>query len=248
MIDCSNVRMRESLPEYMHGLLDLRERLVVQAHLAGCGACTAELAVLERCRTVMSNVPAVDTGRIVAALPSPPASGRQATSAARPTATTLELPLTPRRLATGRLAEKRGPGLPGEQPGRRQHGWLHTAWRVAAVALLVVGSLSVIVGQRGHWAVVDGMLGARPTNDASSVNGGDDSGPRPSDSAMLAAAAGRSGNPRFGSTLSLAGGLSDLSDAALAALLGEVDAVEALPLVEPPPVNAFVVADQSGAL
>ncbi|MHB1222452.1 MAG: zf-HC2 domain-containing protein [Gemmatimonadaceae bacterium] len=246
MIDCTNVRMREALPEYMHGLLDLRERLLVQAHLAGCGACSAELAVLERCRSAMSAVPVMDTRRVVAALPAPPARRRRSAAARRPPAIR-ELPLPPRPITAARRAAT-------ARPGGRRLGWMGAAWRAAAVALLMVGSLAVIVGQRGHWTVAEGMIGARSGNAAGPAGSGS-AGQRASDSVMLAASAAREGvdggqldTSRDAPVLSLAGGLSELSDAALVALLGEVDAMEALPMVEPPPVSAFVVAGQSGAL
>jgi hypothetical protein len=68
MTDCSNVDMREVLPEFLHGKLDGMALGRVQAHLDLCSDCTAELAVL---RAVCSTAPAtwVDVERIAAAIP-----------------------------------------------------------------------------------------------------------------------------------------------------------------------------------
>jgi anti-sigma factor RsiW len=61
--------MRERLPELLHGRLDGAAHGEVQAHLAGCDPCSAELALLRDARLVLQRAPAVDVARIVAALP-----------------------------------------------------------------------------------------------------------------------------------------------------------------------------------
>ncbi len=73
MTDCPNVQMRERLPDLLHDALDASDRAALEAHLAGCADCAAELAVLRSARHVMSavRVPVLDTASIVAALPRP---------------------------------------------------------------------------------------------------------------------------------------------------------------------------------
>jgi anti-sigma factor RsiW len=71
MIDCGNVEMRELLPEHMHGVLDVAARARVDAHLAGCEPCRAELALLRQARAVLGRAPRVDAERIARALPAP---------------------------------------------------------------------------------------------------------------------------------------------------------------------------------
>ena len=71
MTDCPNVEMRERLPDLLHGRLEGAARVEVQAHLAACEACAAELALLQEARRVLERAPAVDVARIVAALPRP---------------------------------------------------------------------------------------------------------------------------------------------------------------------------------
>jgi hypothetical protein len=68
MRDCSNVEMRERLPELMHGVLRADVAADVRAHVAQCADCRAELELLERVRTVLA-APRVDTSHIVAHLP-----------------------------------------------------------------------------------------------------------------------------------------------------------------------------------
>lgn len=70
MRECSNVRMRELLPDLEHDRLDAEVRAEVEAHLVTCGDCQAELRLLRQVVAV-TGTPRVDTARIVAALPSP---------------------------------------------------------------------------------------------------------------------------------------------------------------------------------
>lgn len=74
MFDCANVEMRELLPELAAGTLDAATRARVEAHVAECTECAAELETLRLVRAAFSNAPAVDARRIVAALPKQPAA------------------------------------------------------------------------------------------------------------------------------------------------------------------------------
>jgi len=73
MTDCSNVEMRELLPEYLHDALGPASRGRVEAHLAACSPCREELATLRLARAVLSSerTPAFDAAAIVRALPRP---------------------------------------------------------------------------------------------------------------------------------------------------------------------------------
>ncbi len=68
MNDCQNVKIREALPELVHGALPEAERVSVQHHVAGCDDCAAELAII---RSVLASAPtvAVDVPGIAAAIP-----------------------------------------------------------------------------------------------------------------------------------------------------------------------------------
>src|SRR5688500_12481254 len=73
MFDCANVEMRELLPELAAGSLDAAARARVEAHVATCAECASELETVRAIRAAFASTPAVDTHRIVAALPKPPA-------------------------------------------------------------------------------------------------------------------------------------------------------------------------------
>ena len=79
MTDCPNVAMRELLPELLHDALSATDRVAVEAHLASCEDCAAELALLRAAQRTMAGVrvPAFDTAAIVAALPRPGARALQ---------------------------------------------------------------------------------------------------------------------------------------------------------------------------
>ncbi len=68
MTDCRNDAMRDRLPLLAAGRLDIASRAAVDAHLAECADCRAELALLQRIRATTSRAPHVDTERIAAAV------------------------------------------------------------------------------------------------------------------------------------------------------------------------------------
>ena len=76
MRDCANAEVRDQLPEFVHGRLGSTARLAVEAHLATCADCAAEVDLLRSIAGAMGDalaarVPRVDVDRIVAALPAP---------------------------------------------------------------------------------------------------------------------------------------------------------------------------------
>ena len=77
MSDCANVEIRELLPEYLHDRLMAPDRMRVDAHLAACEDCSAELMTLRTVRQALSHAPAVDVAAIVRALPRPTRRVRQ---------------------------------------------------------------------------------------------------------------------------------------------------------------------------
>lgn len=76
MRDCSNVEVRELLPEAAAGALQGEAGRRMADHLAQCGDCVDELRVLRSARAVLLRAPAVDLSRIAVGV----------TSAARPRA------------------------------------------------------------------------------------------------------------------------------------------------------------------
>ena len=155
MRDCPNAEMRDQLPEFVSGRLGASARAAVEAHLAGCADCSAEVDLLRSLSTALvaaqsARAPRMDVERIVAALPAP----RRARSA-----------------------------------------WYRTTrWRAAAGLLLMAGASSFLWSDR-----------TAP--------------PAPSE-------------PVVADAMSFAGGVSDLSEAQLTALLGDMEKISSTPVVD----------------
>ena len=201
MFDCANVEMRELLPELAAGTLDASARLRVEDHVRSCAECASELETLRAVRAAFAATPTIDTRRIIAALPKPTVS------------------VDPRPSV----------GAPVKR-------WVD--WRVAAaLTMITVGGLSVAVTQRR------GNDGASvvPFDSATMVTS-PDSGTGAIDSSTGVVAAGHTdtanGTPRRSTPsrvaakvqLSVNGGVGDLDDASLQALLGALDEIDRAPV------------------
>ena len=68
MSECTNGEMRDLLPELVNGRLDEDLQLAVEAHVAGCAECAAEVTLLRSLRSELMSAPAIDTQRIAAAV------------------------------------------------------------------------------------------------------------------------------------------------------------------------------------
>ena len=66
MSECTNGEMRDLLPELVNGRLDAMTQLAVEAHVAECAECAAELALLRALRPALMRGPVVDAQRIAA--------------------------------------------------------------------------------------------------------------------------------------------------------------------------------------
>ena len=76
MNDCPNADVRDRLPDLLHDRLDGAARASVEAHVAACADCAAELALLGDVRKAWGT-PKVDVVSIVAALPAYRAPARR---------------------------------------------------------------------------------------------------------------------------------------------------------------------------
>ncbi len=72
MTDCTNVDVRDALPDLLHGRLGQVDTATMLAHVEACEACSAELAILREVRGSAALAPKIDVDRIVAALPTGP--------------------------------------------------------------------------------------------------------------------------------------------------------------------------------
>ena len=172
MIDCSDVEIRDQLPDLVNGRLTGKSLAEVQVHLVDCDACQAEVRLLERARAVLIfTTPRVDPAAIARALRSE-----------------------------------------GTRSRRQAFNW-----RIAAtIAILAVGggSAAVVYARWSPARVVDSVAMA----------------PQRVDTGVLTGSSAYETSEN--SELSISGDLSGLTDAELRALLGKVEAIEALPAAD----------------
>lgn len=69
MNDCTELDIKEMLPDLLHGKLDADAKARVEAHVASCDSCTEELEVLRTVKSAAVFVPAIDVGRVVRQIP-----------------------------------------------------------------------------------------------------------------------------------------------------------------------------------
>src|SRR5918993_404124 len=80
MSDCTNLEMRDLLPDFARGALGGPSRVALEAHLATCDSCRVELEVVRKAHAALSVTPLVDTSRIAAAVVRSTALRREATT------------------------------------------------------------------------------------------------------------------------------------------------------------------------
>jgi hypothetical protein len=223
MGNCAVPEMNELLPELAADRLTGAALARVSAHVAACDACAAEVELLRAARRALSRgVPTVDVSRVVA-------TTRTRT---RPVAVVRAVPSQPARATYHRTS------------------W--TAWRIAAVATLAVGGLSLAV-LRGPFGA-GGRVGrsAEPTTTHAAAAPMHPAGaaprapvgapvvanptPAPTPVPQPTEVASAAQTPDEGSArdgLSVAGDMSELSDGDIETLLQGMDGVEAEPSSEP---------------
>jgi anti-sigma factor RsiW len=118
MSECTKLEMKDLLPDLARGALAGPALAAVEAHLATCASCRAELELVRAAHTVLGATPSVDTARIAAAV------GRSSSI---------------RRDATAAVAQaRRRRAWSVAAPSRRV--WLAAASIVAAVGVSVIAS------------------------------------------------------------------------------------------------------------
>jgi hypothetical protein len=222
MNECVSAEMRDALPDLIHGSLDAARAADVEAHVASCAECMAELDLLRVVVASATKAPAMDVGRIAATLPTATRQG---------------------------LLLHQGGGQPAGSR-KMQTVWSRPLLRAAAtVAIVTAGGLSLLVGRdalsperqarpsatgvatAAHATAAAPFTAAAPS--ASSV------APQQVVARHLASAA----------ALSLIGEVQDLSDEHLATLLSEMDRMDAIPGVEPEAITpAIEVLDNRGMI
>jgi anti-sigma factor RsiW len=69
MTDCVRADLRDALPDLIHDHFDPARTAEVEAHVAGCAECAAELDLLRAALASASSPPTMNIERIAAALP-----------------------------------------------------------------------------------------------------------------------------------------------------------------------------------
>lgn len=226
MNECLSAEMRDALPDVVHGRLDAAKLAEVEAHVASCDACAAELELLRAVVASVPVVPAMDVQRIVAALP---VAAKQGLLLHRGNGET--------------ASESRTP------VARSQSMWSNPFLRVAAAVVVVAaGGLSLFVGRdvlnpeaqvggNDRRVVVASGPVAPPTS-ATTV--------APTAPAVVESPRASIPVPGPGAGL-LMSEVGELSDEHLVALLSEMDSIDALPDVEPETIAPAVAESDSGA-
>lgn len=192
MADCSNVDIRELLPERASGALSAADLARVEAHLASCGMCASELALIQSVRAALRHAPAIDVARIAGAV-------RAATS-------------TPTRPVLVDAA--------GARSARRftRSRWI--GWKAAAaVAIAAAGGGTMLLSHRVEDASTPPGPVAATAAGASAIAPTSGAGPgvEPASPAKGTASA-----VAVRPALNVAGGLADLSDSDLRTLLDDI--------------------------
>jgi hypothetical protein len=68
MNDCPNADVRDLLPDLVHERLGPAVRTIVEAHVEGCADCQAEVALLRALRVTLNRAPVVDIAAITSAI------------------------------------------------------------------------------------------------------------------------------------------------------------------------------------
>jgi len=198
MADCSNVEIRELLPERAGGALSAADLARVDAHLASCGLCTSELALINAARRSLRFTPPIDVARI--------SSGVVAATA---------VPSRPQLVTSGSRAT-----TTRQAPRLRWVGWKAAA--AITIAAAGIGSFAVWQSTDDTTPLPDGgpvAIASVQAQSAVSPSGPVVTSPTQPSAPVLVASAAPVAQP---AELGVAGGLGDLSSGDLQALLGDL--------------------------
>jgi hypothetical protein len=249
MRDCPDDELRDLLPDFAADRLVEADRARVVAHVAACDACAAEVELLREARQALrQDVPDVDVGRILAALPEPPSAVVRPWIVPSVQDSVVHDPAARGLLAHEPLFVPPRAGKRRSSSGRRRQMW--TGWRIAAtVSTIAVGGLSLalvrgLVSSRESAAYdqVNGRLVLPGTNAVAGAPLGATGEPGPHaavarggtiPSPAVGGAAGTPGQASSGGGLAVAASISELSDGEVESLLQDLDGLDATPADEP---------------
>ncbi|HZK78198.1 MAG TPA: zf-HC2 domain-containing protein [Gemmatimonadaceae bacterium] len=205
MNDCMNAEVRDALPDLMHGRLSDLDKATMTAHVESCADCREELRLLEEIRASAPPAPRIDVSRVVAALP-----------AAMPS-------------SIDHLVDR----------GAAARARTATMWKtMAAAALLITGTLTFATARRQTIAIAPSASSVAQANPEVSTQPARTDVAAGATQVAVATAApvvAASARPVASSRaeLSLTGGVQDLGEEELQALLKDLENVQGLPAAEP---------------
>jgi hypothetical protein len=206
MNDCIDAEVRDALPDLIHGRLSELDKATLTAHVEGCADCRAELGLLRQLRAAAPLAPRIDVGRIVSALPVPMPSAADLVASAPSRAVS-----SPRRSFVWKTA--------------------------AAAALLVVGSLTFANARHQSLPITTGTstsaAGVAVTTAPVAQAVASLPSERVATPQVAAAVPAKTIRTASRAGLSLTGGVQDLTDDQLQALVNDLDKVQGLPSAEP---------------
>lgn len=199
MADCSNVEIREMLPERAGGALSAADTARVDSHLGTCTRCRAELAMIQTARRALRVLPAIDVARIASAVVS-------ATAA----------PSRPQLVASAMRA--------APSPVRTRLRWV--GWKAAAAIAVAAASAGTFATWRSAnepVAVPNGVEVVARAGQSSSPTSATVIPHQDTMTAWVPAMTASAPRPRTAAAeLVIGGALSDLSDGDLETLLGDL--------------------------
>jgi len=227
MTDCPRGDLRDLLPDLLHGTLDEARRAEVEAHVAACADCRAELALLRGMRGALGRAPAVDTRRIAEAV--------VAARRAAPTVAMAPARVAP-QAASWRVRWRAAAAIAAVAVGLGSYALARsgrtsdTATRVAVLA----NSTEAPVVQSPTREAAPAAVAPAPIRASTTVAQG-----MPPASAKVSAPAAQ---------ITPDGGVSDLSNADLEQLLQTLDTLTAVPDANPAQVAPELDPGDAGAL
>ena len=203
MSECTNSEVRDLLPLLASGA-HAPSSADVEAHVAACGSCRRELELLRSARRALLRAPTMDSARIARALPAYQGSPRAESDV---------VAIDSRR--------RKAP-----------------VWRIAAAALVVIASGTALAVRQASDGGETTPVVASGESEAPVIGGAtgpfaasNTVGPSPADSqsGMFTSVL----RDDAGTQMTFGGGLADLSEEELVALLAALDDEDALTPVEP---------------
>ncbi len=240
MTECDNAEIRDVLPDYVAEALSAAEMSRISIHVAECGACQDEVALLRVARAARPQAVHIDVDAIVARLVKPgqaiAESVPSSPSVAVPTARTSQTPFVSQRALRSR----------------------RNVWQfAAALAVVAIGGLSVVVARTGSIALTNvttldstqlsDVATATPSSSLSATLGtGSNAGPAMFEQTIPPLASTETAKARTQTVVSV-GDLSDYTDAELQRMLDRLDKWDGATSSEVMPTMPLVPVGSSGA-